>query len=152
MRSYTFCPVSDKKINERVARLNASFTVLLLIAFGVSQNILPIIFLCIDFLFRATEYSRYSLISISSKKVIKYFSFNEVFINAGPKIFAARIGLVLSTLVILMSILDFSVVSYTIAGTLALFSFLEGAFGYCVACEIYPYVYKLFYAQNKTAL
>jgi hypothetical protein len=33
----------------------------------------------------------------------------------------------------------------TLAGLLGLFSFLEAAFGFCVACEIYPFVYRLLY-------
>ncbi len=30
MKTYAICPISDKKINERVARINAAFTVFLL--------------------------------------------------------------------------------------------------------------------------
>jgi hypothetical protein len=144
MKSFAFCPVSDKQINERVARLNAAFTVLLLLVFSITQNIIPILFLAVDFLIRAADYSRYSLLAISSKGIVKYFSINGYLINAGPKLFASRIGFVL-TLVIGISFLSGAVVFSTIlTGILILFSFLESVFGLCIACEIYPYVFRIF--------
>ena len=40
------------------------------------------------------------------------------------------------------------ILALVIAGTLGLFSFLEAAFGLCVACEIYPLVYRLVYSRK----
>jgi len=145
MKSYALCPVSDKKINERVARINGAFTVLLLIVFSLTQSIIPVVFLAIDFLLRASDYSKYSLIGISSNGIVKYFALNDNFINAGPKIFAARIGLVLSSLIIITFILNAYLSAFVLAGILGLFSFLEATLGLCVACEIYPFVYRLLY-------
>jgi len=148
MKQNTLCPISDKKINERVARTNATLTVLFLISFFLTQNVLLIVFLAIDFLLRASPYSNYSLIAISSKNIVKYFAFNEYFINAGPKILAARIGLVLTSLMIVTYILQINWLSYSLAGILGLFSALEGVFGICVACEIYPYLFRYIYNQK----
>jgi hypothetical protein len=145
MKSYAFCPVSDKVINERVARLNGAFTVLLIIISGLTQNILPVIFLALDFLLRASEYSRYSLVVLSSKFIVRYFDLNENKINAGPKIFAARIGFVLSSLIIVSVVLNYYLAAFVLGGVLGLFSFLEASFGLCVACEIYPFVYRFLY-------
>jgi len=145
MKSYAFCPVSDKVINERVARLNGAFTVLLIIISGLTQNILPVIFLAMDFLLRASEYSRYSLIGMTSKVIVRYFDLNENKINAGPKIFAARIGFVLSSLIIVSFVLNSYLPALLIGGVLGVFSFLEASFGLCVACEIYPFVYRFLY-------
>lgn len=145
MRSYTLCPISDKKINERVARINGGFTVLLLFVFGLTQSIIPIVFLTIDFLFRATDYSELSLLGISSKGIVRYFGLNENKINAGPKILAARLGFVLCSLIITSVILNAYLPALAFAGVLGLFSFLEVAFGLCVACQIYPFMYRLFY-------
>lgn len=145
MKSYALCPVSDKMINERVARINGVFTLALLIVYGVTQNIIPVVFLTIDFLLRASDYSKYSLVGISSKGIVRYFGFNENIINAGPKIFAARLGFVFSTLIILSSLFGAYLPALVLAGILGLFSFLEAAFGICVACEIYPYAYRFLY-------
>jgi hypothetical protein len=148
MKSYALCPVSDKKINERVARFNGAFTVALLLVFTLTGNIIPVVFLVVDFLLRATEYSKYSLIGISSKGIVRYLSLNQNFINAGPKIFAARIGFVLSSLIVIAFAFDAHGLALGLAGILGTFSFLESAFGLCVACEIYPFVYKYLYREK----
>jgi len=145
MKSYGLCPVSDKKVNERVARFNGAFTVLLLIIFGFTNQIYPVVFLVLDFLLRATDYSKYSLIGISSKGIVRYLALNENYINAGPKIFAARIGFVFSSLIIIAFAFNAYLLALVLAGVLGLFSFLEAAFGLCIACEIYPTVYRLLY-------
>lgn len=145
MKTYAICPISDKRINERVARVNAAFTVFLLILFGFTDSVFIIFFLTFDFLLRATSYSKFSLVGVSSRNIVRYLPFDIHLINAGPKIFAARIGLVLSSLIILANLTDIGWLAFGIAGILGLFSFLEAAFGMCVACEIYPFAYKIFY-------
>ena len=148
MKIYALCPISEKKVNERVARVNATFTVLLIAGFLFTQNIFFLAFLAVDFFLRTTDRAKYSLVAISSKNLIKYLQVKELWINAGPKIFAARIGLVLSSLIILSFLIKAKILAFVIAGILGLFSFLEAAFGLCVACEIYPYVYRLLYSRN----
>jgi hypothetical protein len=148
MRTYALCPISEKKVNERVARFNAAFTVLLIAGFILTQNIYFVAFLAIDFYLRTADLAKYSLVAISSKSIVRFLQVKEVLINAGPKIFAARIGLLLSSLIIISYILNAKMPAYVIASILGLFSFLEAAFGLCVACEIYPYVYRLLYSKN----
>jgi hypothetical protein len=145
MKSYALCPISDKKINERVARINGAFTVLLLIVSALTISIIPVIFLAADFFLRASDYSKYSLIGISSRGIVTYFGLNTNIINAGPKIFAARLGFILSSLIIILFAFNAYLPAFTLAGVLGLFSFLEATFGICVACEIYPYVYRMLY-------
>lgn len=148
MKQYAFCPISDKKVNEKVTRINAFFTLLILITFSISPNVFLVLFLAIDFFIRATDYGKYSPVGISSTNLVKLFSDSSHLINAGPKLFAARIGLFLSILLVLSFLLNLNWLTYTLSGTLGFFSFLESAFGICVACKIYPFVYKLFYKNN----
>jgi len=149
MKSFAFCPVSDKRINEKVARSNAAFTVVILAIFALTQNILPVIFLVIDFLLRSADNSRYSLISISSKGIVKYLALDEYMINAGPKLFAARIGFLFSLLIVIAFLSGATAPAFILAGILGVFSFLESVFGICVACEIYPYVIRIFQKANS---
>ena len=148
MRSYAVCPVSDKKVNERVARINGLFTVLLLVFAGLSHSIIPVIFLAADFFLRSFDFSKYSLVAVSSRGIVTYLGLSASMINAGPKIFAARIGLILSSLIITLFFFHTYLPALSIAGILGLFSFLEGAFGICVACEIYPILYSLIYKSK----
>jgi len=148
VRSYAICPVSDKKVNERVARINGIFTALLLIIAVSLHSVIPVVFLTIDFFLRASQYSDYSLIAIASKSIVRNLGLNENIINAGPKIFAARIGFIFSFLIIISFLLNSGLLIAILSSTLLLFSALEGFFGYCVACEIYPYVYHLLYKEK----
>ena len=70
MKTFALCPVSDQKINERVARINGAFTVILLILSALTQSVIPVIFLAIDFLLRAFNYIRYSPVAISSRGIV----------------------------------------------------------------------------------
>jgi len=148
MKTYAICPISNKKINETVARLNGFFTVLFLLIFVFTGNIIVITFLAIDFLLRATNFSKYSIFAIVSKSIAKNLALKERFINAGPKIFAARIGLFFSISIFFSALLSFSTAAYILTAVFGLCAFLESAFGLCIACEIYPFVYKLLY-QSK---
>ena len=143
MSSTVFCPISFHKIDETIARLNGLFTTLLIILSGFTGSALPLIFLILDFFSRSIPKPEYSLLAIISKSVSKTLKLKKQPINAGPKIFAARIGLLFSVLATV-----FTFAGLEIAATLTLIvfgvcAFLEAAIGFCVACKIYPFVYKL---------
>ena len=148
MKTYAICPISNQKINETVARLNGLFTVLFLIAFAVTFNLFIISSLLVDFLLRATNNSKYSVFTIVSKNLVRRFALKEHFINAGPKVFAARIGLVFSVSILLTTLLGFEVTSVVLAGVFGICAFLESAFGFCIACEIYPLINKFTYRSK----
>jgi hypothetical protein len=145
LKTYAICPISDKKINERVARINGAFTVLLLILFGFTGQWFIPAFLIIDFLMRSGSLSKFSPLGFSSRNIIKLLPVEELLINAGPKIFAARIGLVISSVILVASVTGMNLTALAFAAVLGIFSFMEAAFGICVACKIYPYVYRFFY-------
>ena len=145
MKTYAICPISDKKINERVARFNAAFTVLFLISYILTSNVLIISFLLVDFFLRAAELSAYSPFAILSKYLVNTLNFKPKPVNAGPKIFAARIGVVFNAAILLSLLAQFNTLALTLTAIFGTCAFLEAAFGFCVACQIYPLVYKLFY-------
>jgi hypothetical protein len=136
------CPITDKKINERVARINAFITVLLVLSFILFKFWPALIFLAIDFITRGFFDSRCSVICITSKWIVNRFSLGGKVMNAGPKIFAAQVGVVFSVVAITLFFAGFSLAGLVTASVLALFSFLETAFGYCVACKLYPFFRK----------
>jgi len=78
---------------------------------------------------------------------VKLLPLEVQLINAGPKIFAARIGLILSSVVLKATVFGLNTLALSVAGVLGLFSFLEVAFGFCVACQIYPFVYNFLYKK-----
>lgn len=142
MKTYAICPISDKRINENVARSNAVITVAILTAYIFTSNLFIITFLLIDFLLRGLELSQYSPVALLSKKIVK--KLKPKIINAGPKIFAARIGAFFGISILLSALTGLNALAITLAGIFGTCAFLEAAFGFCIACEVYPFVYKLF--------
>ncbi len=143
MNSYATCPISTNRINKRVARLNGLFTFLLVILFIITRLWFIPAFLAFDFLMRSINLSKFSPMAYLSKKIVKLLQLKKNLINAGPKIFAARIGLLVSSAICIFSLIGFNLTALVLAAVLALFSFLETAFEYCVACEIYPHLNRL---------
>ncbi|MDD3080140.1 MAG: DUF4395 domain-containing protein [Paludibacter sp.] len=143
MNTNIFCPISNKKTDENVARLTAFFTVGLLIVFVVTQNVVPAIFLLADFILRGAGLALYSPLAFLSRSLLKILKFEKKTINAGPKIFAARIGVVFSAGIMLFSSIGFLDVALGITVVFGICAFLEAVFGFCVACQVYPFVYKL---------
>lgn len=136
------CPITDTRINERVARLNAFSTVVLALGFLVLNFWGGLILLLIDFGIRGFGDNRYSIICQLNKLLVKKLNLSPKLINAGPKIFAAQVGFVLLALSSLALAFQLKTVALLLVGMLALFSFLEMAFGFCVACQIYPLIRK----------
>jgi hypothetical protein len=132
------CPITDKRINERVARINALITVLLVASFIIFKFWGSLVFLAIDFILRGFFDSKCSLICITSKWIVSRFNIGGKIMNAGPKIFAAQVGMILSIIALALFFSGFQISGLIVASILGLFSFLESAFGFCVACKLYP--------------
>src|SRR5690606_26217525 len=97
------------------------------------------------FALRSGSLSRYSAFSFLSRNIVKSLHIKPDMINAGPKIFAARIGLVFNFAIIISFLFGLSNLVYVVTGIFAICAFLESVLGICIACQIYPFVYKLFY-------
>ena len=143
MRTNAICPINNKKVDEHVARVNAAVTVLLLILFFVSAYPPTVLFLFADFLLRGFDLAAYSPIAIVSRKLVAGLSLRPKVINAGPKFFAAKVGAFFSLMVLVFALLGETQLAFAFGAIFAICAFLEAAFGFCLACKIYPYTYKL---------
>ena len=141
------CPISDKRINENIARGNAFITVIFLVAYVFTASPFVILFLLFDVLLRGLELASYSPVAILSAKINQLLAVKPKIINAGPKIFSARIGAIFSFLIVVSALSGWEAVAWTITTIFGICAFLEAVFAFCVACEIYPYVYRLFYQK-----
>jgi len=145
MKFTAICPMSDKRVNKWIARLNAGFTFFLLVLFFLTQCYAIIIFLAIDFFIRAMDKAVYSPLAIVSRQLLKVLPLPKKEINAGPKIFAARIGFFFCFLVLFFFAVNWPISAFIAAAVFTFFSFLEAFFGFCMACYIYAILYKVFY-------
>ncbi len=137
------CPVSDRIVNENVSRFNALYTLLFVLGFIFTGNIGFLLILILDFSLRLILKGSFSPVIRLNQFLLEKMNIRKTMINAGPKIFAARIGITLSILGLIFMIPGYKQVSTVTIGILGFFSFLEFAFGLCVACKIYPYALHL---------
>lgn len=136
------CPVNERQINENVTRLNALVTFIVVALFILTPYKWILLFLPVDFALRAWFQGRFSPIGRMNNYLVRSLNLGESLINEGPKVFAARIGLILSALAVISFFAGFTIVAYILGGILVFFSFLEATFGFCVACKIYPFIYR----------
>jgi len=134
------CPVSNEKTNERLTRLNAFFTVLLASLSFILSTPVFLMFLLIDFFIRAFTKGKYSPLCLLSRTLLSLLKLSEIKIDKAPKIFAARMGFVMTLAITLLFLLNLSIAAMAIAGILIFFATLEFAMGVCVGCMIYTYM------------
>ena len=136
------CPISFNRIDENVARINGALTVatLALAVFGGLHWLLPL--LGADFFIRGFLEPKYSLFAAISRKALAALKATPRMTNAGPKIFAARLGFVFCVLISILYFAGYDRTANLFACVFMLFAFLEAAFGFCVACKVYPLLLK----------
>ena len=133
------CPISNEKVNEHLTRLNAFFTILLVAAGFIFNSVWFPLLLLGDFFIRAFADSRYSPVSYASSGLARLLQLAKKPIDKAPKIFAARMGFMMTLVIALLFLLGFHMASMVVAGILVFFATLEFAFGICVGCYIYTY-------------
>ncbi|MDD2799702.1 MAG: DUF4395 domain-containing protein [Bacteroidales bacterium] len=148
MKPDAICPICDRKIDENIARFNGAFTVIFLTIFVITNSIIPILFLAVDFLMRASKLPQYSLLYLLSKQLVRLFAIKPKNINAGPKVFAARIGFAFAIAILISFAFESTFLAYSFAAIFGICAFLEAAIGFCIACEIYPYLYRILYQSS----
>lgn len=133
------CPISNEMVNERLTRLNAFFTILIVTAGFVFNSVIFPLVLLADFFIRAFTNAKISPVSFLSTGLAKLLHLSKKPIDKAPKIFAARMGFVMTLVIATLFLLQFYTASMVVAGILVFFATLEFAFGICVGCIIYTY-------------
>jgi len=143
------CPISADRINENIPRLIALIVILQLALFIVTGFWPIITFLAIDFFLRSSNYSRYSPVGRLATYLVKITNNKGAKIDKAPKVFAARLGFVLTlAITVLLAAGNQSAVIILSSGLIA-FATLECVFNLCVGCYIYSWIILPFANQNS---
>ncbi len=137
------CPISLVSIDSNIARINAFYTGMLVLAFSLTLQVPILYFLILDFstrLFYKREYSFLFILSSATKDILKLKS---VKVDAAPKRLANYFGLIFAILITLTALLELTSIMYILVIVLLICVFLEVVFNYCLGCEIY-HLYKRF--------
>ena len=134
------CPISAELVNAKLTRVYAIVTLFSLGIYLFTPFKEIILFTTLDFVIRVIFSVKYSPICTVIKIALKAIDSPSHMVNAGPKKFAAKVGLIFSTLMTLGFIFNFPILSYLVGVLFFSAVGLEAIFGYCLACTMYAYV------------
>jgi hypothetical protein len=141
------CPISDQRINEQVTRVNALFAIGIIVLALILNSALLLIFLMADFYIRAFTEIKFSPISFSSHFLSNALSLPLKMIDKAPKVFAARIGFLMTAVITGLIVFELNMASVIVSGILIFFASLEFLFAICAGCMIYTYLILPFYKK-----
>ncbi len=144
------CPFSPKTVNETAVRLVALFTLTLSLVGIFSSLQWVALFLCFDFFIRGFTDRPFSLLRLLAKTLAKTLHLKPKMINAGPKIFAAKIGFFFTAIIALTAFMGLGLVATLLAALLILLASLEAFFKICVGCHLYSALQTLKRNLRKT--
>lgn len=139
------CPISQDVVDEKITRINALIGILLIVTAFVMDSSIFLIVLMADFFMRAFTQVKHSLISYVSHRLSNALNLKEKPISKAPKIFAARLGFLMSLVIVGLFLTQLTTAAMVVAGMLVFFASLEFALGICMGCIIYTYIVLPFY-------
>jgi hypothetical protein len=142
------CPVSTEQVNEKITRLNALITVIIASAGILFQSPVFFIFLASDFFIRGFTNLKLSPIGFASSHLANSLKLRPKQIGKAPKVFAARLGFLLTFSISLFLALGFPFMTILLTGLLILFALLEFSLAICAGCLIYTYTVLPFFGPK----
>lgn len=141
------CPISDQRVNEQVTRFNAMFAIAVIVGAFVLNSIFLIAFLMADFFMRGFTGIKFSPLNYLSHYLSNALNLPVRLIDKAPKVFAARLGFLMTIIITGLYIFELQLASFIVAGMLIFFAGLEFLFAICVGCMIYTYLVLPFYKK-----
>ncbi|HPE78305.1 MAG TPA: DUF4395 domain-containing protein [Draconibacterium sp.] len=139
------CPISDERIDEQVTRINALLGILLISAGLLFNSVIFIAFLTVDYYIRAFSKARYSPVGFISLQMANVLNLDKKEIDKAPKVFAARIGFLMSLSVTILMTFQLNTASLAVGAVLAFFASLEFVLAICMGCILYTYLVLPFF-------
>jgi hypothetical protein len=143
------CPVSFKQINENAVRINAALAFFSILLFLLTPWKWIILIVGVDFFIRGFLNPQYSLFANISKKILTLLKAKPVMVDAGPKIFAAKIGFLFCCLLTASWFFALHQTALIAGAMFMICAALEAVFKFCVACQLYPFIYRMKEAKAK---
>ena len=91
------CPISTERIDSNVSRLSIFSLVVLMAIFLMTNNPLWLLFVVIDYSFRATGFGKYSILTVFYSNLTQTLNITPKYIDKAQKVFAACLGWLCAT-------------------------------------------------------
>lgn len=142
------CPVALVSVDEYQVRAHAFLVTLAAAGFVWSGSGWLLALLLYDFAVRVLLTPKGSLLYQASRGITALLPLAAKPVDAGPKRFAAKIGLAFVIAGMVCFAAGYAGGSFWLMGLMALFAALEAACGFCVGCRIYTMLLP-FFRQRK---
>jgi len=143
------CPVSPERVDENRVRVTALAVVFTMGAYFVTGFALFPALLVVDFFIRAFTPLKYSPLSYLAHHFVKVIGTQAVLIDKAPKVFASRIGFIITSITTLGALLGWPLLADVSGSVLVLFAFLECGLNFCMGCWIYTFVVYPLVRKNQ---
>lgn len=142
------CPISRNTVNGQVVRLTGFMVALLVGLYAFTGSVYFIIFLFADFIIRGFTQLKVSPLAWIANKISMALALQFKPIDKAPKVFAARVGFVFTSLSLVLFYVN-PLASIVIALILMTFALMESVFNFCVGCVVYTYLVLPFYKETN---
>ena len=129
------CPISGESVDERAARIVGALVVVSAVAYLLSGWFVWLWLLGFDFAARVFRCD-WSLFGWAAKRIRQRY-FAPSFIDAAPKMFAARLGLGMAVAALLLHGIGWIAAAQVVIVFLLIAATLESALGFCLGCWLY---------------
>jgi len=138
------CPLNFVQVDSNASRLSSLMVASLVILYLTTSIEYILYFLILDFSLKLFVSKNYSLISILAHTLRKSLKMQEKFTDGGAKRLAGIFGLIFVSMLLLTDFLALSSLTYIVAGIFLSCSLLDVFINYCLGCQIYYIVKKLY--------
>jgi len=129
------CPISGESVDERAARIVGALVVVSAVAYLLSGWFVWLWLVSFDFAARVFRCD-WSLFGWVAKRIRQRY-FAPSFIDAAPKMFAARLGLAMAVTALLLHGIGWIAAAQVVIVFLLIAATLESALGFCLGCWLY---------------
>ena len=141
------CPISIKQIDATTVRLSKFLLALLLGTYVWTDNALFLLIVLIDYSVSVLLAERYSPLLALANETVQTLRLKRIRIEAAPKIFTRRFGLLLGMLSLVLSFV-WPMGGYLAALTLMSLNLLESVLDLCLGSYIYNVVIYPFFSER----
>jgi len=136
------CPISYSRVDERQVRMHAMY--IALVGTGYLTSFAPffIALLVYDFAVRIFVSANVSPVFWLSRVTVRALRTPVHYVDAGPKKFAAKIGLSVTVPSLYLALFGHDLLAAALVGVLVICATLEAVFNYCLGCEIYSWLHE----------
>lgn len=144
------CPIDQYRVCGTTYRINALFTFISSLIYLFTPFKWVMALLMIEAASRGFGNPQKSPVYLLAGAVLRRFGVESRMINAGPKRFTDKL-VALAALNMLVMAWVAPVVGMAIAGIIAVLSFVDTVFGYCVGCQVYAgwFAFKDRFGQER---